>query len=183
MCNQKTLSLFKLIEQIGIKEAQRFLDISFRCSRNPDVEAFLLKKAVRFEQADAAATHFIMNNDGQILAYFSLSFKSVEFLGVSKSLSKKLSGGLGESNAVKTFLIGQIGKNDLFENNLNLADILDVIFQKIRQARRLISGRVVILECENNPKLISLYEQHGFKLIETTDDSELKTMFIIPEFK
>lgn len=39
-------------------------------------------------------------------------------------------------------------------------------------------GRVVILECEDNEKLIALYEKHGYKLLEIVKVDDLKTMYI-----
>ena len=39
-------------------------------------------------------------------------------------------------------------------------------------------GRVVILECEDNEKLIALYETHGYKLLEIVKVADLKTMYI-----
>ena len=45
-------------------------------------------------------------------------------------------------------------------------------------AQALIGGRVIILECENNQSLISLYEKHGYKLLDITDETNLKTMYV-----
>lgn len=182
MCCQKTVSLRKIISALGVEHTQSLLKTNFRCYRNLDVENFLLNKAIRFELADAAATHLIIDNEQRIIAYFALSFKTLD-LNISKSLWKKLSNGLGENGKVKAFLIGQIGKNDLIQSEIKLKDILDSAFEKIHLAKQNIGGRVVILECEDNHKLISLYEQHGFKQIETKDNQTLKTMYIIPEFK
>lgn len=182
MLNKRTITLNEILDSLGVEETQTWLSHIYRCERNSDVERFLLQKAVRFELAGAAATHFILNEKQQVLAYFSLSFKSLE-LNASKSLLRKLSGGLGDSKLIKAFLIGQVGKNDLIPSSITLSDILDIIFETLHQAKRLISGRVVILECENNPKLISLYEKHGFRLLEIKENQHLKTMFIIPRFK
>lgn len=183
MSTQKTYSITEILAEQGENETENFLRQQFHCSRNLDVENFLHNKAIRFEKADAARTYLIFDNNFRILAYFSLTFKTVEFNNISKTLNKKLTGGFSDNNSVKVFLIGQIGKNDIQNNPIKLSDILDIIFQKIQQATRLISGRVVVLECENNLKLISLYERHGFSVIETLDNQTLKTMFIIPEFK
>lgn len=176
-----TYSLSELLREQGIADTEFFLRHCFHCQRNSDVEKFLHNKAIRFEQADAARTFLIIDDDFRILAYFSLSFKTVEFLNISNSLRKRLTGGMGENEAVKVFLIGQLAKNDIADNPIGLSDILNEAFYKIQQAMQLISGRVVILECENHPKLISLYETQGFKLIETKDNEMLKTLFIIPE--
>lgn len=39
-------------------------------------------------------------------------------------------------------------------------------------------GRVIILECEDNERLIALYQAHGYKILEVTPTDDLKTMYI-----
>nr|WP_314741831.1 hypothetical protein [uncultured Haemophilus sp.] len=183
MCDQKTISLSELIDSLGIEETKKFLTL-FQCSKNLDVEKFLVQKAIRFEQASAASTHLILNSKGQILAYYSLSFKEIK-IEASKTLWKKLTGGLGSGNILKVFLIGQIAKNEkITDNPVRLSSILEEIYQQIYLAKRSVGGRVVVLECEDNQSLISHYQKHGFQLLQTVeDDSQLKTMFIVPKFK
>lgn len=183
MCNQKTLSLSELINEIGEDGTNLYLQSSFACKRNQDVEEFLLQKSVRFEQALASVTRLIGNESGEILGFYTLTFKEVN-VNVSKSLLKKLTAGLNNPK-LKTLLIGQIAKNELIDNNpLKLQDILETAFIHIKEAQGLVGGRVAILECEDNPKLIKLYEDNGFKLLDTEDIDEngLKTMYIIPKF-
>jgi hypothetical protein len=68
---------------------------------------------------------------------------------------------------VKSYLIGQLGKNKAIDDNpLNLEIILTEIYGVINQARDLIGGRAIILECAQDPKLIELYQSHGFTKIE-----------------
>ena len=99
---------------------------------------------------------------------------------ISKSEVKQLDGFNKNAERVQAFLIGQIGKNFSIENNpITLNDILGEVYSVFSQARELIGGRVVFLECENN-RLIELYSEHGFKLLNTEpqDDSGLLTMYI-----
>ena len=112
-----------------------------------------------------------------------MSFKEIilETKTVSKSQRKRLDGFSKNAERIRAFLIGQIGKNQAFENNpITLDDILNEIYLIIHEARELIGGRVIILECENEPSLIALYERHGFKLLATEEPPEslLKTMYI-----
>lgn len=103
---------------------------------------------------------------------------------ISRSQVKKLDGFNKHAERIRAFLIGQLGKNDnVAHNPLCLHNILDEIYLVIHEARELIGGRVVILECENNEHLISLYKSHGFKLIETDLDSQdkMQTMYIYIE--
>lgn len=157
---------------------------SFACPLNPDVESFLLNKGkgIRFEKSSISRTYLILDDDnGDLLAYFSISFKEITINteSLSGTAIKKLNGMSKTADTLKVYLIGQIGKNSLIQPNLIKLDmILSEIYNVIAQAQALIGGRVVILECEDQPKLITLYEKHGFKLIETASgNDELRTMY------
>ena len=98
---------------------------------------------------------------------------------VSKTQIQKLDGFSKKATNVKAYLIGQIGKNSQIPNNsIKLDTILNEIYSVIAQAQALIGARVIILECENNQSLISLYEKHGYKLLDITDETNLKTMYV-----
>lgn len=126
----------------------------------------------------------ILNDDtADILAYFSLSFKELilEGTNISKSKVRQLDGISKRAERIRAFLIGQIGKNTaVIDNPISLGYILDETYSVISEAKALIGGRVIILECEDCQKLIQLYEQHGFTLIETLGDEQprLRTMYI-----
>lgn len=105
----------------------------------------------------------------------------LESSNISKAEVKRLDGFNKNAERVQAFLIGQIGKNFSISNNpIKLSDILEEVYSVFSQARELIGGRVVFLECENNDKLIELYSRHKFKLLNTEpqDDSGLLTMYI-----
>lgn len=127
---EKTYSLNELLNEYGVADTASLVRENFHCARNFDVQNFLHNKAIRFEQADTARTYLMFDSSFRILAYFSLTFKTVEFLNISNSLNRKLTGGLSETDAVKVFLIGQIGKNDIENNPIKLGEILDTAFQK-----------------------------------------------------
>lgn len=181
MCYSQTVSLSQLLKDFSCEESQWLLD-TFRCEKNVDIERFLRQSAIRFEQARLARTYFLQNENAEILAYFTLSFKSIR-VKASKSQLKKLTGGLTETEQINVFLIAQIGKNsDIPNNPVTLQQIFDNVLEQLLVAQRAIGGRVAILECEDNVKLMQLYENHGFRVIETVEDaSQLKTMFIIPK--
>ncbi|WP_141240080.1 acetyltransferase [Acinetobacter baumannii] len=157
---------------------------SFSCPPNPDVESFLLNKdkGIRFENTSISRTYLIIDDDtGDILAYFSISFKEItlDTSNISKSLIKRLDGINKRAETLKVYLIGQIGKNFSVKNNpIKLDFILNEVYNVIAQAQALVGGRVIILEVWNQPKLIELYERHGFKLIETINGTDsLLTMY------
>lgn len=152
----------------------------FACPKNPDVERFLKNKAIDFERAHNARTYLIASNDGELLAYFSLSFKDVNIANekLSKSVVKKLDSFNKNAKTIRTFLIGQIGKNANVENNpIILQDIFDRIFEILLSARQLIGGRAVILECQPIAKLLDLYKCYDFKKLAIVNDDEMLTLY------
>lgn len=97
---------------------------------------------------------------------------------VSKTQLKKLKA-TQKDKPIKTFLIGQLGKNSsIVDNPLNLQMIFDEAFSKIGEARDIVGGRTVILECEDCDTLIHYYEKHGFIFLQK-DDDQLVTMYAI----
>lgn len=154
---------------------------NFKCSLNKDVDEFLKNKAISFELKSVSRTYLILDEYGLILGYFSLSFKDVtlDTAKISNTKIKNLDGFSKRATSLKAYLIGQIGKNNLIADNpICLNSILNEIYSVIIQAQSLVGGRVIILECENNDKLISLYEDHGYTILDVVDDSDLKTMYI-----
>jgi hypothetical protein len=156
----------------------------FSCPLNTDVQDFLINKSLRFEESDKARTYLILSEiTGNILGYFSLSFKelSVKQFQVSKTKIRRLDGISKEADKINTYLIGQIGKNYSDVNNtLNLKNIMESVWVVINEARALIGGRVVILECQNIDKLVALYETEGFTLlVSPSSDDKLLTLYTI----
>lgn len=169
-----------MLEAFGTDQCQQ-LFLSFNCSKNPDVDSFLKSKAIRFEQSDNARTYLILSSDnGDILAYFSISFKevSLEHSKISKSQIKNLDGINKSSERVRAYLIGQIGKNfAVTPNGVTLKLILDEIYAIIDEAKALIGGRAIILECDKNDKLIALYRANGFDILINAENEPLVTMY------
>lgn len=155
----------------------------FLCPKNKDVEEFLKKKAIDFELKSLARTYLILDDEGNILAYFSLSFKEIQINTerLSNSQVQKLTTFKRNKNNIsklKVFLIGQIGKNHIENNNINLNFILNEAFTIVYDIKSKIGGRIVILECENNDKLLNLYQNNGFTAIEIKEpENNLSTLY------
>ncbi len=171
-----------MIQELGCDAVQTILE-SFSCSENQDVESFLRTKSIRFEESSNSRTYLIFDENFEyLLAYFSLTFKQIHInhAKISKTKVKTIDGMSKNAKFINAFLIGQIGKNFSIQNNpIHLNDILNNIYLILFDPKKIIGGRIVILECEDSPKLISLYEKHGFELIELESDipSSLKTMY------
>lgn len=140
-------------------------------------------KAIRFEQTSNARTYLSLNDSGEILAYFSLSFKelTLDNVKISKTKRQQLDGISRKAEKIKVFLIEQIGKNtSILDNPISLNFILNAIYAVLSDVKALIGGRIIILECEDNKKLLDLYIRHGFTLIEIEKNSSstLRTLYI-----
>ncbi|MDD9177582.1 MULTISPECIES: hypothetical protein [Aliivibrio] len=97
---------------------------------------------------------------------------------ISKGQVKHLDGINKNAEKIKAYLIGQIGKNFSVEpNKITLELILDEVYAIINEAKALIGGRAVILECDKNPKLIELYKENGFDELIHTPSESLVTMY------
>ncbi len=167
------VSLKDLLNDFGEEIVSEKL-ASFYCARNQDVEKFIKLNAIRFEKTHNARTYLIFDEENMtkgILGYISLSFKEVILqpeTKENKSEVKRLNGISKNAEDVKVFLLGQLGKNDSVENDeLDLSRILDLVYEVILSAQKLVGGRVLLLECQNIPKLIKAYEGCGFKILQT----------------
>ena len=143
---------------------------SFHCKNNLDEETFLKEKAIDFELKNKARTYLVFDNDN-IIAYFSLAFKSIDLKNVSTNLKKKMTA--GEScDTYPAFLIGHIAKNDNVP--LKLGNILlDIANNLFYQAQLVVGGRLVYLDCKDIPKLRKFYENNGFKLFKQSETTGL----------
>lgn len=162
-------------------EFERLLT-SFSCPQNSDVESFLKNKALRFDLTHNARTYLILNEDDVdwgICAYFSISFKEIEIQQscISKSTIKKLDGISKSALRIRAFLLGQIAKNSKANNPICLHDILEVIYAVLKDVQHTIGGRVLLLECEDNIKLVQLYEKHGFSILQKDDYVQMYQLF------
>ena len=172
-----------MLKEFNGDELHKLLS-TFSCPLNPDVQDFLLTKAIRFEQSDNARTYLILSEEtGLILAYFSVSFKelSLKNFEISKTKVRSLDGISKKSEKVKTYLIGQIGKNYSIENNnIRLKIIMEMIWSVLNEAQSLVGGRVVILECQDIDKLVKTYQDEGFTILPNEDpDTKLLTLYIV----
>ncbi len=152
-------------------EFERLL-ASFSCPQNTDVENFLKNKALRFDSTHNSRTYLILNEesvDWGICAYFSVSFKEIEVRNLSKSTIKKLDGISKSAIKIRAFLLGQLAKNAKPNNPIQLTHILDIIYAILKEVQHKIGGRVLLLECEDNTKLIQLYEKYGFSVLQTDE--------------
>lgn len=147
---------------------------NFYCSKDSDIENFLKQKAMLFEKLGKARTFLIVNDELEIIGYFSLALSILDvpkFLSNRKrkdldGLSAKRKGVLVKK--IPSILIGQFAKNDLYGNKFSGEKLLEICLSKILEGQKILGGRIIMVECKNQPNLVNFYEHADFTL--TTND-------------
>lgn len=162
------LSIFELMDNYDKDGVGRLL-MDFKCSLNNEIEKFLQVNSYEFSVKYQAITYVIYsNNTDSIAGYFSLSIKPIIIKSdnlSNRSFNKILRmSDLDEENKTvnpAAYLIAQLGKNDGADINIDdIFDIIDIVVNKIQKS---CGGVVEFLESENEEKLISMYQNKGFK--------------------
>jgi len=148
----------------------------FQCTKNADVEHFLHENSLTFEKAAKSRTYLAVTTTTlqveevtlEITGYFTLALKHLTLdEEISRSKLRKVNGlFIPDNNVVVGFLIGQLGKSDQFKDQISGKQLLDAAQIVIRNTRRLIGGRFIIVECIPKTKLIEFYHDYGFELIQ-----------------
>ena len=184
------VSLQKLTELVSDEGLSEILS-SFKCSRDSDIESFLNEKAVLFDRKGKSRTHLVLNRDAlengtiDIVAYFSLAINLLRIPeGTSSSQIKRLDGlytrrGGEPISEIPSYLIGQLAKNDTNITSIQGALLLEYALSAISVAEEIVSGRVVHIECRDIPKVISFYEENGFKVLRQDPNDGLVQMYCL----
>lgn len=171
-------------EKKGSNRATKAFLEPFLCSINQDLQEFLHNKAIRFEQNLLAKTYVYFKNDDSttIVAYFSITIKSLLTDGLATSIKKLLDGHKGEMPAVPCYLIGQLGIADNFRS-LKLGEhLLEDAINIITNAQSQLGGRFVLLDAVNNESVLRFYKKNMFLPIEPIDVSKESIKMIKPFF-
>lgn len=179
-----------LIDQLNGDEALiNSVLSSFLCEKDPDLTMFLHEKAVKFEGLHKARTYLVVDEDSLaestlcILGYFSLALQA---LNLSEDVSVRRRGFLdgisGKRKGEKIisfpcFLIGQLARNSSAnKEEMPGAYFLNQALQYIVLAQDVVSGRIVLVECKPDPKLIQFYTNHEFEEFTRISDKDGKEM-------
>lgn len=85
---------------------------------------------------------------------------------ISITKVKKLQGFGKIERVIPVILIGQLGKNDHYRNETSGKYILEQIFLIIQRIQYFAGGRLVVVECQEEPKLRDFYERNGFDFLQ-----------------
>ena len=151
---------------------------SFCCSQDKDIELFLRQKALTFLSRKLCSIYLIIDEQEfdaghiKILAYFTLSHKSLIPVEASKSSIKNASG-FKDSGSVHFVLIGQLGKHveerrdgSCLRAEVTGKEILDFAFEIIRASSSFIPCRCALVECGKSEKVHKVYTDYHFSFFQ-----------------
>jgi len=173
------MQIFSLREFLDVTddESRIIADLStFKCSRDSDIEHFLIKTAIPFEKAHKSRTYLVLDkkkllkNEVNILAYFTVGMDHLLIKdAVSKSMKRKLNG-IFSDDRVPCYLLGQLGKNDRFKDEVSGDDILNGALSVLLDAHELIGGRFVRVDCKDIDDVLDFYKRNNFTLLPDKED-------------
>ena len=167
------IPLLSLIQtEEALSEIERALK-TFKCKINIDEQDFIQNKAIVFERENRARTYLVYDiTYTKLLGYFTVAFKSIELNNISKNKRKVITA--GESTEVyAAYLIGHVAKNCRFKDEITGKQLLEYSKNVIAEARDLVGGRIIYIDCKDNEKLKDFYEENGFKYFKTSEKTGL----------
>ena len=151
---------------------------SFRCCKDEDIETFLRNKALDYLKRNWCSIYLIVDEEAfdegiiKIMAYFTLSHKSLIPENASKSKVKEVSG-FKTVETIHFVLIGQLGKymrqnenGDIFCYDISGSEILDYAVEIIQASNHLIPCRCMMVETSESEKVQKIYIEYGFSFFQ-----------------
>lgn len=177
-----------LQEKIPIQTIEQAFS-RFSCKRDMDIESFLKNRAIQFEELAKSRTYFFIdqsaaeNREIEIWGFFSIAPQILHLPeGLSIRARKELDGFSGKIHGEKisvlpVMLIGQIAKNDQYENVITGRALLAHTLTVAQSVHEMIGGRIVMVDVKSDAKgLIRFYEENGFVLISEDPETGLSQM-------
>ena len=168
------VSLADMLEGMDTEKVQNLL-FSYKAARDSATEAFLRHKAIEMELRDLCRTYLAVSDDMRILGFVSVGIKCLsvpEGNQLSGKVLKSMNIEAG-SGVAQSYLLGQLSRSEDSPKGLG-RELLDVAFEKLDTAKRLVGCRMVRLDCHD--ELIPYYQAHGFRLITKNAEGTLNQM-------
>lgn len=159
----------------------------FSCERETDLEAFLIHKAIPYENTNFGRTYLIVdlesliNGSFAVIAYFTVAQKSIDIDNLSKKKKRKMLGeypGRDSLKSVPAYLIGQLGRCDMYTGtDFPGQKLLEECYHTISIASKMVGGNILVLECREH-MYSKFYEGQEFKkLYDEVSDEGLYTLY------
>ena len=179
--NFSCFSLSEIIESSNSNNKIKKLLQTFKCNQNIDLQDFLHNKALLFEKNLRSRTYlYIDNNTKNIVAYFTIAINTLYTDDISPEVIKLLDGYRNDTKSIPCFLIGQLGKSDLYKDIKIGQFIIEDAIEIIDNSQMSLGGRFILLDSINIKEVIAFYEDNLFFAIE--DNQELDSIKMIKPY-
>lgn len=146
---------------------------SFSCKNNRNVENFIRYKAINNELNDFTKTYLVLNDDYNLIGYFSITVKTFNFdESISKSVRQEITRNK-HNESFNSILIAQLGKNDNYKNEITGSQLLGYALDVCLKVYGIIGLRIASVEYEQSDFLMNFYTQNGFRFLQGNDKYEL----------
>lgn len=135
------------------------------------------EQAIDFAKKHQAVTYLVLSlEDAELLGYFSITIKplTVKSEPFSNTVKKKFARfGDMDKNAqtyhLAAYLIAQLGKNfnERVEGRITGQELLEAAIRQLQLLQYQAGGAVAFVEADDKDKLLSFYENYGFKRFDT----------------
>ena len=161
---------------------------SFSCEQDEDISDFLHNRAVEFERLSKARTYLICDESQITSNGFCLDqLKIYGYVAVAQKIlsvpedwsnrkRKEIDGLNGKIHGepIKDFscyLIGQLSRNsNVPKDSISGRNLLQYAYDVIATAVDAVGGRYMMIECQNELKLIEFYTENGFQEVNRSND-------------
>ncbi len=170
----EALNILDLIQELGESFVENQLSL-FSCPNNPDIENFLKRKAIDFAKKGISITYLVFARDEtentHLVGYYTLTYKIIHIsrIELSKTTEKRISRFGNYDSRTQTYsvaapLIAQFGKNynSMLTVSISGHDLMNMVLDQLQRIQYMIGGRIIYLECEDNPFLLDFYGKEGF---------------------
>ncbi len=145
----------------------------FCCCKNHDIEHFLKHNAIEFERRGFCTTYLYADTDTyEIAGYFSLTHKALSITNFSKERRKDIAGSK-TADVAPFILLGQLGKRieqmtdgRIIASALAGDEMLADAFSIVALANEYIINRRILVECDEEERLLAFYTRNGFRMLE-----------------
>jgi hypothetical protein len=184
-----------MIEAIGEDRTKDVL-CDFSCPLNKDVEYFLRSRAIEFSKQGLSKTHLVFTSykDRPVLCgYFTLCYKimAVSADALSSCYKKRIQRFGKYNRAYKQYdipapLIAQLGKNytNGYDKLICGDEMLKIAIDNIMKISRLVGGKFIYLECEDEEALVKFYSDNGFvnfgkRVLDKEEEDRVQGRYLI----
>ncbi len=172
-----TLLLRNLIDSVSEEDLRKFLG-TFRCKINPDMEDFIVNKAITMEKRELTRTYILVDAQShRALGYYSLGMKCLR-VPADAPVSRRTRDRMNvdaDTSVSQSYLLGQLCRDDSAPKGLGAQMMKDAL-KIFKRSNELVGCRLVRIDCDD--ELRGYYESNGFRFISKNEQKNLDQMVI-----